>query len=514
MARSLAGAGRLEESREALVEVLALVPEEATELRLALVGACAGIEHVLGRHADARRRLLAALDEASEDQRPMLALELAVTGFYMADAPAVLEWSERATEGSDDPRLRVTVDALGALGSLWTGKPATAVARLDRAEAGFEALDDAALAGRLGTALDVAATQLLSQRFVGAAAAAQRGLAIARATNQGQVLVSLLIISALAHSELLDLHASVKAIEAAEESARLQGALHPLQFALWARAHLYDMRSETAEAERAADECAVLIDRLEPSNVTRTGRCNLAAVRADQDPERTIREMVEAAGPNLEHADPAWSTYLLLVLARCALALGRDADAAAWARRATDVADALQLPAGAARAACARAEVLLARGEARKAAGVALGAVEQAERADARRVATTARLLAGRALGAAGEREEALALLQRVAADAARGGALRLRDEAARELRRLGTRISSESRRVGAVAGREELTAREREIAALVAEGRTNKQVAAALFLSDRTIEHNLSRIYAKLGVRSRTELAGTLARA
>jgi DNA-binding NarL/FixJ family response regulator len=47
-----------------------------------------------------------------------------------------------------------------------------------------------------------------------------------------------------------------------------------------------------------------------------------------------------------------------------------------------------------------------------------------------------------------------------------------------------------------------------------VAEGRTNKQVAAALFLSDRTIEHNLSRIYAKLGVRSRTELAGTLARA
>jgi DNA-binding NarL/FixJ family response regulator len=190
------------------------------------------------------------------------------------------------------------------------------------------------------------------------------------------------------------------------------------------------------------------------------------------------------------------------------------ADAEAWARRATEVADALQLPAGAARAACARAEVLLAGGEPREAARIALWAVDTAERADARRVATTARLLAGRALGAAGEREEALALLQRVAADAARGGALRLRDEAARELRRLGTRISAESRRVGTVAGGEGLTAREREIAALVAEGRTNKQVAAVLFLSDRTIEHNLSRIYAKLGVRGRTQLAGTLARA
>ena len=42
----------------------------------------------------------------------------------------------------------------------------------------------------------------------------------------------------------------------------------------------------------------------------------------------------------------------------------------------------------------------------------------------------------------------------------------------------------------------------------LVAEGRTNKEVAAALFISVRTVEANLTRIYAKLGVRSRTELA------
>ena len=42
----------------------------------------------------------------------------------------------------------------------------------------------------------------------------------------------------------------------------------------------------------------------------------------------------------------------------------------------------------------------------------------------------------------------------------------------------------------------------------LVALGRTNKEVAAALSLSVRGVEANLSRIYAKLGVRSRTELA------
>jgi DNA-binding NarL/FixJ family response regulator len=44
--------------------------------------------------------------------------------------------------------------------------------------------------------------------------------------------------------------------------------------------------------------------------------------------------------------------------------------------------------------------------------------------------------------------------------------------------------------------------------ALLVAEGRSNKQVAAELFLSEKTIEHHLSRVYGKLGVRSRTELA------
>jgi DNA-binding CsgD family transcriptional regulator/tetratricopeptide (TPR) repeat protein len=52
------------------------------------------------------------------------------------------------------------------------------------------------------------------------------------------------------------------------------------------------------------------------------------------------------------------------------------------------------------------------------------------------------------------------------------------------------------------------LTARERDVCELVAAGRTNREVAAVLFLSPRTVEHHLRSAYRKLGLRSRTELA------
>ena len=173
----------------------------------------------------------------------------------------------------------------------------------------------------------------------------------------------------------------------------------------------------------------------------------------------------------------------------------------------------MALPAGAVRAACARAELLLAGGEAAEAGRVAMAAAEAAGRIGARRDELAARLLAGRALAAAGDRTEAVAVLRAVTVDAARGGALHWRDAAARELRRLGSRVSVENRRAVGGEGPRSLTARELDVARLVAEGRPNKQVAAALFLSEKTVEHHLSRVYAKFGVRSRAELTAVFAR-
>jgi DNA-binding CsgD family transcriptional regulator len=73
-------------------------------------------------------------------------------------------------------------------------------------------------------------------------------------------------------------------------------------------------------------------------------------------------------------------------------------------------------------------------------------------------------------------------------------------------------RARSELRRIsGRAATPGALTPAEERVAALVAEGKTNKEVAAALFLSDRTVEGHLARIFGKLGIRHRTELSGAL---
>jgi DNA-binding CsgD family transcriptional regulator len=80
-------------------------------------------------------------------------------------------------------------------------------------------------------------------------------------------------------------------------------------------------------------------------------------------------------------------------------------------------------------------------------------------------------------------------------------GAALWAEKAAAELARIPGRARASS----------ELTETERRVAALVATGLSNKEVAARLFVSVRAVEANLSKVYAKLGVRSRSQLAGRL---
>lgn len=84
---------------------------------------------------------------------------------------------------------------------------------------------------------------------------------------------------------------------------------------------------------------------------------------------------------------------------------------------------------------------------------------------------------------------------------------------------RLGTPLWAERAReeltrteMGA-AGAAALTASEQRVAELAATGKTNRDVAAALFISPKTVEANLARVYRKLGIRSRAELGRHIGR-
>ncbi|TCC49084.1 helix-turn-helix transcriptional regulator [Kribbella capetownensis] len=79
-------------------------------------------------------------------------------------------------------------------------------------------------------------------------------------------------------------------------------------------------------------------------------------------------------------------------------------------------------------------------------------------------------------------------------------------ERARRELVAAGERLPRRS-----VEAREAFTAQEAQIARLAAEGRTNPEIGAELFLSPRTVEWHLHKVFAKLGIGSRRELSGTL---
>ena len=112
--------------------------------------------------------------------------------------------------------------------------------------------------------------------------------------------------------------------------------------------------------------------------------------------------------------------------------------------------------------------------------------------------AARAQLALGVARRRAKHRAEARTALAEAEASFARLGATRYLERTQAEAARVPGRRRSGS----------ELTETEARVADLVAGGKTNREVAAALSLSVRGVEANLSRVYRKLGLRSRTELA------
>ena len=112
----------------------------------------------------------------------------------------------------------------------------------------------------------------------------------------------------------------------------------------------------------------------------------------------------------------------------------------------------------------------------------------------------------GAALRRAGRRTAARPPLREALHLAARGGATALASTARAELLATGARPRRDESR-----GRDALTASERRTAMLAGEGRSNREIAQALFVTQRTVETHLTHAYSKLGIERREQLPGVL---
>ena len=233
-ARALAATGQFADGHAALLESIGLVPTEAVALRVRLTTACAGVEHLLGRHEEAHSRLVGAVDGLSDPGSPeaaTLMVELAMDGFFRMDYGRMREWAERALSAArplGDGPLTAAAVAVLAFGNAAGGATEEAKAHVVEAAVLVADLDDDALALRLDAPANLAGAELYLDRYKAAATHAERALSVARKTGQSEYIP--LPYSILGQVKLLrgQLVEAAELLDNAVEGARLSGNVQAL----------------------------------------------------------------------------------------------------------------------------------------------------------------------------------------------------------------------------------------------------------------------------------------------
>jgi DNA-binding CsgD family transcriptional regulator len=308
--------------------------------------------------------------------------------------------------------------------------------------------------------------------------------------NQGTTMLNLLLRQAELALGVGDHAAATQALDAAHAAA--DGSREP-QFlgVLGALQAEHERRAGDLTAARAAVEEA--LDQIEfcTDDVQRIARVAMAGVRVEADAAQQARDLGDAEGERraLAQADlllervtiaaegprPVEGAYLLTAQADRSRAAGAD-DPARW-QAAADAWSALERPYPVAQSHWRRAEAHAAAGD-----------------RDAAARAATAALTIARDLGAGWLAAEVEGLAARAR--------LHLTDA---------TRHTGDAAEPAADAQADPfgLTERERQVLALVANGATNREIGSVLYMAEKTASVHVSRILAKLDVRSRTEAAG-----
>jgi DNA-binding CsgD family transcriptional regulator len=288
-----------------------------------------------------------------------------------------------------------------------------------------------------------------------------------------------------------------------ERGSRQNGQANGVSYALAARGMIEACLGDEAAALAAATEGLEIAERIGVRLVAGEHHATVGRIAlARGDHARAEAELCSAVEPSLDAGYlESYTTYLIPEWAEALVHLGRAGEAVALV--APYEARARQRDIRSSIAACLRTRALAAADAGDEPAALAAFDEALAHHADVDDPFARARTLLaqGESLRRLRQRGRAREALSQALEVFTRLPAPRWRDRAAAELARTG------HREPGA-----ELSATERQVAELVAAGRTNREVAETLFMSPHTVEAHLTRIYRSLGVRGRTQMARALA--
>ncbi|WP_275411810.1 helix-turn-helix transcriptional regulator [Winogradskya humida] len=499
LCEALAVSGRTEQSRTLLHELLSTA---GPGRRTAVVVLLADAERTLGNLSEAGAILIAELPRAGAAGRAELLLELASTELHDGRLAACAAHATEALRVCDPPArpgIPAVAVTLLAVCALYRCDFVLGHRLLDRAAHLVDALSDPQLSDDLAVVVPLAWGEFLLDRHTTAIRRLDRGLRVARRFGRHHAIPMNYAIRAAIRIRLGEVGQAIADATDATEIAQYVGGAETRAFLRGVRARPLLWR-DGPQAVTAAVAEALSGPPLRALWWRTMLDHGLAEILLSIGEAEQCRQLLRSRVP----ADPSGlgpnviSTYAMRAQAEAIC--GDLAAAAEWYERAATLSRAGAPPAQSGCVARAGAVLATARGEHAAAVGHATQAVERFRVAAIPIGEAFAQLVLAQARTGGGDLRGAKLAL---------GAARELFDACGAPW--LASMVSREQRRAGAQtirSGAGQLSAREREIAELVAQGMTNQQVADQLFLSPRTVETHLSRVFQKLKVATRTALA------
>ncbi|MFI5806910.1 LuxR C-terminal-related transcriptional regulator [Streptomyces sp. NPDC051561] len=540
LSRALCVAERFGDAMPHLREAVAMGAALPVETWVKAVSQSAAIDTLFGRYSEANATLdgaLAMLGGQPSLEEVELLVRRGVIGLYDGGTldTATVDLAARRAEEFECHTSTAAAMALRALKATSLGDIETALSALKTSSDCVDKLSDAEIAHSPDCLALLGWAQLNAARLVDAEATMRRGVALAKEFGGTSALPLFLLGLSLVNNTMGRIGESRRAAIEVKEWGRRVGAEQVRDFGLALEANCAIWLSRRNDSKRAVSRAQRLIKALPPRTYwysTGALMCLAAAVEMGECSEYCMALVLDAGGggalPNFVLALRAQCFELL-----CAAAILQGSPwAGEYAERAAAAAETVGLP-------YQRAFALAARGHAHRAAGRAEEAANHyREAADLFAVhgalgsQARALTLAAQCASAAGSPGRASEMLRPAKELAIRcGSPLLLADVGAEEnavadaVRQNGLAPATHVTTAGEPAARGEqtvtagldlscLTDREREIAQIAGRGCRTKEIAEQLFVSPRTVEVHLSRVYRKLNVPSRAVLVRLMARA